>query len=184
MRILILLLALLALPVPAHAAEKAGVTLPGATMADSGPLVLNGLALRSVFIVDVYVGGLYLPVRQSSARKVLQADQPRVMVMHFLRDVEAEKINEAWMEGLEDNTPEASADLRARFSTLCTMMQAVKDGQQMRFVYLPGRGTEVLVAEAAKGVIPGKDFADALLSTWIGPDPGPGKGFKKDILGQ
>lgn len=183
MRILILLLALLAVPVPAHAAEKAGVTLPDTTTVFGQPLVLNGLGLRSVFVVKVYVGGLYLPQRQSAAENVLATDCSRLIVMHFLRDVEAGKINEAWGEGVEDNMPEAVAGLKARLDTLCAMMSDVKEGQELRFAYSPGAGTTVTVAGVEKGVIPGKDFSDALLSTWIGPDPGPGKKFKKDVLG-
>ena len=29
----------------------------------------------------------------------------------------------------------------------------------------------------------GKTFADALFACWIGPEPGPGEGFKEDLLG-
>ena len=34
-----------------------------------------------------------------------------------------------------------------------------------------------------KGTLPGKAFADAVLATWIGPEPGPGEDFKKAMLG-
>jgi hypothetical protein len=34
-----------------------------------------------------------------------------------------------------------------------------------------------------KGTIAGKDFADALFKAWIGPKPGPGEGFKNDLMG-
>ena len=28
-----------------------------------------------------------------------------------------------------------------------------------------------------------KEFADALFKSWIGPKPGPGEGFKKNLMG-
>jgi len=59
----------------------------------------------------------------------------------------------------------------------------VKDKEEMTFTYVPGSGTEVTIAGKVKGTIAGKEFADALLRAWIGPKPGPGEGFKKDILG-
>ena len=34
-----------------------------------------------------------------------------------------------------------------------------------------------------KGVLEGKEFSDALFACWIGKDPGPGNGFKEDLLG-
>ena len=35
-----------------------------------------------------------------------------------------------------------------------------------------------------KGTLAGKATADAILSTWIGPKPGPGGRFKRNILGK
>jgi hypothetical protein len=40
------------------------------------------------------------------------------------------------------------------------------------------------VKGVTKGTIPGKPFADGLFKAWIGPKPGPGEGFKKQLLGQ
>ena len=63
-------------------------------------------------------------------------------------------------------------------------MADIKEKEQMVFTYVPGTGTEISVAGVVKGTIAGKDFADALLKAWIGPKPGPGEGFKKNILGE
>jgi len=62
-------------------------------------------------------------------------------------------------------------------------MDDIKDGQAFVFTYVPGKGTNVEVAGAAKGSIEGKEFADAMLRCWIGPKPGPGEGFKRSLLG-
>ena len=44
-------------------------------------------------------------------------------------------------------------------------------GDDIVLTYVPGRGTVVSVKGAEKGVIEGKDFADALFSVWLGPNP-------------
>jgi len=103
--------------------------------------------------------------------------------MEFKRDVGKDKMCEAWDEALEKNTPDASATLKTDFTTLCGYMEDIKKGQQFVFTYVPGTGTTVDVAGATKGTIKGKDFADALYKAWIGPNPGPGEGFKKNLLG-
>ena len=177
------LLALLLTASAAWAGTLAGVTLPDKATVDGQSLVLNGMGLRSKLIIKVYVGGLYLPQKETSAQKILAADAPRRMVLSFIYDVSKDQMCEAWDEGLEANTPNASAEVKKSFQTLCGWMDGVGKGQQLALTYLPGQGTRVEIAGKAKGTIPGKATADAILSTWIGPDPAPGKDFKKAVLG-
>jgi hypothetical protein len=177
-----LLLTLLCLT-PARAAELAGVTLPDSVEVGAQKLVLNGIALREKFIIDVYVAGLYLTEKSSDPEAILRKETPRMMVMRFVRDVDAKAIREAWIDGLEANVENITPELRDKFDQLNDMMADIKDGQEMGFTYDPATGTDVMVAGQPKGGIPGKDFADAILATWIGPKPGPGKTFKKQILG-
>ena len=160
-----------------------GVNLPRRLELEGHALVLNGAATRKKFIVKVYVAGLYLPARESDAEKILAADEPRHLVMQFVHDVDKGKMCNAWNEGLANNTPDASAELKGQFETLCGYMEDIKKGEQFAFTYLPGEGTRVQVKGAAKGTIEGKAFADALFKAWIGPKPGPGEGFKKQLLG-
>lgn len=160
-----------------------GVTLPAQVDVDGHALVLNGTATRKKFIVKVYVAGLYLPARETDAEKILAADEPRHLVMQFVHDVDKGKMCNAWNEGLEKNTPDASPELKAQFDTLCSYMEDIKKGEQFIFTYLPGAGTRVSVKGVDKGTIEGKPFADALFKVWIGPHPGPGEGFKKRLLG-
>lgn len=173
---------LILLCTPAHSAELAGVTLPETQMVSSTQLTINGMALRQKFIFDVYVAGLYLTEKSSDPETILTEDTARIMIMHFLRDVGADKINDAWYEGLEDNVSPVSPKLKAKFDQLANMMENIKDGEVMTFTYEPDTGTTVIVNGQNKGVIQGKDFADAILATWIGPKPGPGKKFKAALL--
>jgi hypothetical protein len=183
MRILYAALLSLLLALPAGAGTLAGVTLPDTAEVQGHSLVLNGMGLRTRFFIKVYVGGLYLAQKQSSAAAVLAADAPRRMVMHFIYDVSKDQMCDAWGEGLEKNTPKASADVKKAFTTLCDWMGGVGKGTELVLTYLPGEGTMVEISGKLKGTLPGKATADAILGTWIGPDPGPGAGFKKAVLG-
>lgn len=173
----------LAAPAPAAAAELAGVTLPDSAEAGGKDLALNGMGLRSKFFIKVYVGGLYLAEKSSSAEQVLSADAPRILVMHFLYGVSKDQMCEAWNEGLEANTENPTAELEQDFAKLCGWMTELEKGDELRLTYVPGTGTTVSVAGREQGTIEGKAFADAVLGTWIGPEPGPGEGFKKAVLG-
>ncbi len=184
---LLVLTALLGLSPAIPAADSirtvSGVSLPERIEVEGHTLVLNGMALRKKFVVSVYVAGLYLAEKNTSADAILGADALRRMVMHFKHDVDKKKLCDGWDEGLKNNTPDATAEVREQFTELCGYMVDIKDGEAFTFTYLPGEGTRVEVKGEIKGTIPGKGFADALLRCWIGPKPGPGEGFKKKILG-
>ena len=106
------------------------------------------------------------------------------MVMHFLYDVSKEQMCEAWDEGLAANTPKASAEVKKSFATLCAWWpEGVGKGQKLVLTYVPGEGTHAEVGGKAMGTLPGAATADALLATWLGPEPGPGEDFKQDVLG-
>jgi hypothetical protein len=190
---LLTLATLLAAPLPPHSAALAvdtgrtvsGVTMPETIEVDGQTLSLNGMALRKKFVVKVYVAGLYVATKSSSAEEIVSADAPRQMVLHFISGHGTKKkMCGAWNDGLEANTPGATAELKQQFAQLCEMMVDIKDGESMVVTYVPGTGTKVDIAGTDRGTIEGKDFADALLRCWIGPKPGPGGGFKRNILGQ
>jgi hypothetical protein len=176
-------------PFPALAADTgrtvSGVTMPETIEVDGQMLSLNGMALRKKFVVKVYVAGLYLASTSSQPEDILAADAPRQMVLHFISGHGTKKkMCDAWNDGLEANTPEATPELKKQFADLCEMMTDIKDGEAMLLTYVPGTGTRIDIAGAERGTIPGKDFADAILGCWIGPKPGPGEGFKKNLLGK
>lgn len=169
---------------PVIAGTLSGVTLADTMAVDGHTLLLNGMALRKKIVFKVYVAGLYLPARETDGAKVLAADTPRCTVMHFLRGVSANQVNEAWYDGLEANTPNHSAQLKKQFDELAAMMEGLKDGDALTFTYRPGVGTEVKVKGKVKGTLGDKAFADALFACWIGPKPGPGEKFKAGLLGR
>ena len=146
-------------------------------------LQLNGMALRSKAIFKVYVAGLYLAEKSSDYRAVLAADDHRRLVMHWVRSVDKSKVCDGWNDSLEANVPNASTELKGDFETLCGMMADAKTGDLFVFTYVPGTGTTVEVKGTTKGTIDGKQFADALWSSWIGEKPGPGEGFRDDLMG-
>jgi hypothetical protein len=181
-RVLSATLLSLLVALPAAAGTLAGVTLPDKVDVAGQTLVLNGMGLRSKFIIKVYVGGLYLPQKEKSGAKILSGDEARRMTLHFIYDVSKEQMCEAWEEGLEKNSPNAGPEVKKGFTTLCAWMDGVGKGTELVLTYLPGEGTHVEVGGKEKGTLPGKPTADAILATWIGANPAPGKDFKRAVL--
>lgn len=174
----------LSLTAAVQATEVGGVKLADTVSVNGQNLTLNGAGLRKKLFVKVYAAGLYLPTKQSNPSAILAADTARQMAMHFVFDVEKNKIAEAWTEGLAANTPNAAADVKAAFAKLSSWMEDMKKGQSIVMTYVPNSGTTVVVNGRNKGTLPGKATADAILATWIGPKPGPGEEFKTALLGK
>ena len=97
-----------------------GVHMPSTIDVGGHTLSLNGMALRKKFIIKVYVAGLYVASTSKDPQAIIGADAPRRMVMHFISGHGTkDKICGAWNDGLKDNTPGASAELKAQFDELC-----------------------------------------------------------------
>ncbi len=164
-------------------ASLAGVTLPDTVQAGSTTLLLNGLGLRTKYMVKVYVAGLYLPQKSSDANAIIKADEPRRIVMHFVRGVTKNQISDGFEESFSDNTPDAKKTLRPDIDRLFAALEPVKEGDEMIFTYLPGTGTTFALNGKEKLTIAGPAFGQMLFSVWLGPKP-PNASLKKGLLGQ
>lgn len=137
------------------------------------PLILNGAGIRYKFFFKIYVGALYLPVKQSNADKILKASQANRIVMHFLYDeVEKEKLVNAWIDGFEENVDETIyITLKDRLLQFNALFPNLHKGDIVQLDYIPQQGTRVTIKGVNKGVIKGDDFNRALLSVWLGEEP-------------
>ena len=168
----------------AQALTLEGVTLPEEVRVGDRALVLNGAGVREKFFIDIYIAGLYLPERQSSAQKILGKDQDWRMIMHFVySEVESRKLADGWQEGFEANLDASQLKaLQPRLDRFKSLFPTLRKGEELVLEHRAGNGVEVIVQGEEKGVIEGTDFAQALLSVWLGPEPVTGK-LKRDLLG-
>jgi len=171
--------------VPAHALEIGGVVLPETLDAGGKTLVLNGAGLRKKFFFKIYAGALYLPEKDSDPGKIVPADAPMAVRMHFIYDgVSAEKLIETWNEGFEKTTggrPGPLSDRIAAFNGLFT--GEAGEGDVYDIVYIPSEGVRVIMNGRAAGTIQGLDFKTALFAIWLGEDPAD-DGLKEEMLGR
>ena len=155
----------------AAAAEVAGVKLPDTVTVEGKTVTLNGAGLRKKMVFKVYVAGLYLETPSKDAAAIVSADQIKIMRLSILRSLDAKKITEAIEEGFEKNSKSQMAALKPRLDRFNAMFPNVQEGDEIVMTYVPGKGTAVSAKGADKGTIEGKDFADALFSVWLGPNP-------------
>ena len=173
-----------------QAAEVGGVKLEDKLrLTPTGPeLVLNGAGIRTRVFFKVYVGALYLPEKKAAANDVLALAGPKRVAMNMLRDLTAQQLSEALVEGISNNSSAAEqAALKGRIDELVAIMNSLgeaKKGDAITLDFLPESGTRMVVNGQPRGKpIAGDDFYRALLRIWLGDKP-VDDDLKKGMLGQ
>ncbi len=168
----------------ASAAECAGVSFPDRVRIDGDTLTLNGLGLRlaTMLKVKVYVAALYVESPSTDAGTLLDPAAPKQLVLHFVRNLDAGDLEEAWEKGFESNAKRQLPALRERVDRLKSWMANMKTGERLTFTSKPGAGIEVDVKGRVEGRLEGDDFSRAFLSIWLGDHP-PNPGLKAGLLG-
>lgn len=170
---------------PAQARELDGTTLPDtvAVAGEKQPLALNGAGYRKKFMLKVYIGALYAGAPLRTTQAVLQHGGARVMRLHFLRELGADKLAGGWQEGFAANLePAALAAMNTRLTAFTALMPAVHAGDVLRLELLASGQTRVVANDRPLGSVDGADFQQALLRVWLGDKPADSD-MKQALLG-
>ncbi len=162
----------------AFAVEVEGVKLDDRIeLGAGGPqLVLNGAGLRTRFFFDVYVAGLYLAEKKSTAAEAIALPGAKRVALRLLRKVSAKQLLDALNEGMQaNNSPAELEALKGRLGELAALMSAIgeaKKGDAVALDFDPAGGTRVTLNGRELGKpIAGDDFFRALLRVWLGDQP-------------
>ena len=171
-------------PVPARAAEevtepRTGVKFP----ARADGMSLLGVAVRvkaiTIVKVKVYALGLYVSdaalsgplaafkgrtTSPESYRELVWGDFPKELRLHFVRDVDRKRIQEAMRESLAGADPKWLDPFIGYF-------EEVKEGQECVLRWAPGGILQTTYAGTARPPIADKTFAAAVFGIYLGDKP-------------
>ena len=142
--------------------EILGVTFPGEKVVEGKTLKLNGVAYRKALgIVKVFVQGLYLENPSQDAEEVINSEQVKYMLTHYLTSkATVEKLQEGVMEAMEKcNSAELVAANKADVDLYVSWMDKdMAPGLTAESTYVPGNGLMYTYQGEMKGTIPGAEF--------------------------
>jgi hypothetical protein len=176
-----------AFSVPAAAAEIGGVKFDDTNKLAGKELKLNGLGLRTKFIVKVYAAGLYLPEKSKSVEEILKMDGPRRMTLIMMREVSSDAFGSAFMDGLNANVDKADktkiVTQISKFGEMFATFDGLKKGDVLHLDWIPGQGTQCeLNGKKVGELLPDLVFYNAVLKIWLGDKP-VDSGLKPHLLG-
>ncbi len=150
----------------------AAAEMPGGLKIGDQSLQLNGHGIRTKYFFKVYDGGLYLlPNGQSDPQRIIQADEPMAIRMHWLRDVPANKLIDGWNSGFSHSTNGNQAtfqDKIDRFNSIFEKGASKNDVHEI--VYMPKSGLTIFKNGSLAEQIEGKDFKEAVFGIWLGEE--------------
>jgi hypothetical protein len=166
------------------AKEVAGVQIDDSLNAAGTKLSLNGAGIRSKWMMDVYVGGLYLPAAGKDAAKIIAADEPQAIKLHMVSGlVSSEKMVKATMEGFENSTNNNIAPIKDEVDAFMGVFkEEISENDQFDLVYVPGKGVEVYKNAELKDTVGDLNFKKALFGIWLSDKPAQDS-LKKSMLG-
>jgi Chalcone isomerase-like len=163
-----------------QANDVAALTMPEVVTAHGRTLTLNGMGVGTKVFVRVYIIGFYLETKTTDARTAIAVNEAKRISLIMVRDVSRQQFVQAVEKGMVRNSGAAMPALRGRLDLLERALPALQKGNVLDFTYLPGTGT-IVRGNGRELTIPGKDFADALLSIWLGPDAA-NRTLRQDLL--
>lgn len=184
-KVLVCLFVLMVIPMSVHALEIEGVTLPETKQLGDHSLMLNGVGTRSKFFLDLYVGSLYLPSKNSDASSIVSADELMSIRLDIISSlITAEKMTNATLEGFDNSTGGNMSAIKAQIDQfLSAFKKDINEGDSFEFIYEPNKGVTVLKNDVSKGVIEGLAFKQALFGIWLSDDSVQ-TSLKEDMLGE
>jgi hypothetical protein len=161
---------------PAVAAEISGVKFDDTNKVAGKELKLNGLGMRTKFVVKVYAAGLYLPEKVKTVPEVLASDGPRRVKLVMMRDISSDDFGSAFMSGLNNNVDKADktkiVSQISKFGEMFAMLEGLKKGDVLHLDWHPGVGTQCeLNGKKIGEVMPDIAFYNAVLRIWLGDKP-------------
>ena len=143
--------------------EILGVKFPTEKTIEGKTLKLNGVSyLKKLGFVKVYAVGLYLENPTKDPNEVIESEQVKYMLTHYLTSkATAKKISEGFVELMEEGNPKELVDAnRADIDKYASWLDAdMKPGLTSESVYVPGKGITLTYQGQVKGTIPGNTFA-------------------------
>ncbi len=149
------------------AATLDGISFADKVKVEGTELVLNGIGIRKATIlkIKVYYGALYVDQKTKDPNSFLATTTPKQIVCHFVREVEAKKLRDAFSEGMEAANKN-HASFKTQLEKFNSFVVDVEKNDLMVITFSKD-GVILNVKGKQSEKIEGLEFSRALLNIWF-----------------
>lgn len=155
------------------AVELGGITMPDSMQTNGQELVLNGAGIRSKFVFDLYVAGLYLTDKNTDANTIITSDNPMALRLHIISSkITSKKMTKATRKGFTKATRGKTDAISNEINQfLEAFSNKIVEGDTFDFVYQPDQGVLVSKNEREQITVSSLAFKQALFGIWLSDKP-------------
>lgn len=156
----------------AQAVELDGVQVPDTYEVGGKTLHLNGYGVRtySILGIHIYTATLYLEHLSTDADEIIQSPETKLLMVRFEHAVSAEASRNAWRTALENNCVAPCQLDPEDVEKFISQVPAMQIGEYFHLLF-SRNGATVSANGEQIGVISRRQFANAVLATFLGPHP-------------
>ena len=166
----------------AQAVELDGVQVPTTLQVDVKTLHLNGYGLRtySILGVHIYAASLYLERLSTNPEAIIRSPETKLLMVRFEHDISIDQARDAWRTALDNNCFAPCQLDPADVQRFLSQVPAMHAGDNFNLLFGESSAT-VSVNGQQIGTITRRQFAEAILATFLGPNPASPK-LKRELL--
>lgn len=156
----------------ARAVELDGVQVPATIQVGGKTLQLNGYGIRtySILGIHIYAVSLYLEHLSTDPNEIIQSPETKLLSVRFEHAISAEQAQNAWRTGLADNCVAPCQLDPHDVEEFLSRVPAMSSGEYFYLVFSEN-GATISANGQQIGVISRRQFANAVLATFLGPHP-------------
>lgn len=172
--------------VQAETKEIRGVDVPTTLQAGETELVLNGGERRRRWMMQLYIGALYLDEPTDDIEQILDMDTAKAVTMHITSGmINRDRLVGSIEDGFEAALDGDMAPVQEQVDMLIAAFdEEVEDGDLVELIYVPGDGVRIKHNGSEVGHVEGDEtFTKALFNIWLGDNPAQ-EALKQGMLGR
>ena len=168
----------------AQTTELEGKNFPNTVTIGSAETTLNGGGMRvKYWVLDLYVGALYLENKTSDANHIVMADENmgiRIVINSAIvsRDLFIESLEEGFANATAGKHTDADIENFKQY-----LSDEFVKGDEISLNYVVGEGVHLSKNGEKRGTFEGLEFKQALFAIWLGGKPADDK-LKNAMLGK
>ena len=164
------------------------VDMPETLQVGDDLLVLNGAGVRVViYVLKMYVGGLYLKSAETDANKIMMANEPMAIRLHIISDTGRNTMMNALRKAIRNSLDAMGGDfetIRTRFDAFQEFFpeETFEVGSVVDFSYVPDEGLKIYKNGSFVGTIEGIDWKQAFFGIWLNEPSPADAGLKEGMI--
>lgn len=154
----------------AHAVTVDGINFEDSVKIGNYTLSLNGIGIRKATFmkIKVYYGALYIVKPLTNLDELINSDEPKQIVMEFVRDVSSNDLKKTYSDSFISANPDSHLSMTSLFNEFnSNFFRSIKKGERMIFTFTSNGVSFKAGDDDESRVFGDGNFSKAIFKMWF-----------------